>query len=136
MVIIGENFKGVAVYLDCATVFRNNLILLHTGQNDRILFLGTVCIFTCLYVDFCEQIFLCMIAGQCLHNGQTYSVGETFPDDCNTCQCRGGNVRCTKILCSQNGKQAVILNLFRICTVHVPMKAIDLHTLALFSLPF
>jgi len=35
----------------------------------------------------------------CEHNSQTYSAGETFMDDCNTCSCNNGIVSCTKMAC-------------------------------------
>lgn len=39
--------------------------------------------------------------GECVVDGQSYEVGDTFSDDCNTCTCEaGGSVSCTDIACS------------------------------------
>jgi len=44
----------------------------------------------------------------CEHNGQKYSVGETFMNECNTCTCnRGGLASCTEMACFQ-GCEAVL----------------------------
>ena len=43
----------------------------------------------------------CSTSKPCIHNGQTYKDGASFPagDGCNTCTCKAGAVACTKIAC-------------------------------------
>ncbi|MFO0551127.1 MAG: hypothetical protein U0271_22240 [Polyangiaceae bacterium] len=43
-----------------------------------------------------------IVSGDCLYQGETHSVGESFPagDDCNTCTCESdGSVSCTELAC-------------------------------------
>jgi hypothetical protein len=43
---------------------------------------------------------------QCIYDGRTYDVGQTFPDqdDCNTCSCESdGRVACTLLACDSCG---------------------------------
>lgn len=42
------------------------------------------------------------VSGECSYDGETYSVGESFADECNTCTCEaGGSVVCTKQACTE-----------------------------------
>jgi len=38
-------------------------------------------------------------ANGCVWNGKTYENGDSFKDDCNTCNCNGGQVACTLAIC-------------------------------------
>ena len=47
----------------------------------------------------------CLECSRCYFNNQRYDDGQRFPhptDDCQTCQCRGGSVRCQPEDCSQS----------------------------------
>ena len=57
---------------------------------------------------FLHTTYLLFTAGKCLYNGKTYSDGESFPDDCNTCQCVNGQAQCTKKTCPQIGKYSAL----------------------------
>lgn len=35
----------------------------------------------------------------CTYQGQTYTDGQTFPDRCNSCSCRNGQIACTLMAC-------------------------------------
>ncbi|XP_060900327.1 mucin-2-like [Labrus mixtus] len=35
----------------------------------------------------------------CMHNGQTYHVGQTLTEDCNICTCKKGKFNCTTKVC-------------------------------------
>ncbi|XP_053408337.1 kielin/chordin-like protein isoform X2 [Mercenaria mercenaria] len=54
----------------------------------------------CCGNGYCKN---CMIAidsgGQCVHKGKTYQDGETFMDECNTCNCNNGVAGCTRMAC-------------------------------------
>jgi len=48
-------------------------------------------------------------AQECVHKGKTYQNGDSFPDDCNTCNCVDGAAQCTEIACppSDSAQQCV-----------------------------
>jgi len=46
-----------------------------------------------------DTIVKCITANGCVWNGKTYENGDSFKDDCNTCNCRGGQVACTLAIC-------------------------------------
>jgi len=52
----------------------------------------------------------------CVLNGKNYENGESFKDDCNTCNCRGGRVACTLALCPGPGQ----LTILRVTTIKPP----------------
>ncbi|XP_060554606.1 kielin/chordin-like protein isoform X3 [Ruditapes philippinarum] len=50
----------------------------------------------------CGRVCMKAIGGggrPCIHKGKTYQDGESFKDDCNTCNCNDGNAGCTRMAC-------------------------------------
>jgi hypothetical protein len=39
------------------------------------------------------------LGGACVHDGKLYQPGESYPLDCNTCTCSGGDFACTVMAC-------------------------------------
>lgn len=43
----------------------------------------------------------------CNYNGTTYSEGEVFKDDCNSCSCSDGEVKCTLMGCEGSNDEDI-----------------------------
>jgi hypothetical protein len=54
-----------------------------------------------LYIIVCKKsTHYSNIGGRpCTHKGKTYQDGESFKDDCNTCNCNDGIAGCTRMAC-------------------------------------
>ncbi|PIK55842.1 putative extracellular matrix protein FRAS1 [Apostichopus japonicus] len=53
--------------------------------------------------NFCNlEDIIPVVPDSCDYNGRTYSHLEAYnPDECNTCTCVGGTIKCTRLPCSQ-----------------------------------
>jgi hypothetical protein len=59
----------------------------------KMSYLGHLMYYYIIFVTFCA------LGRPCDHKGKTYQDGESFKDDCNTCNCNDGIAACTLMAC-------------------------------------